>query len=204
MLERWPVEEFYKVYGHRLTPARSTVPAASPLPVPRDLGEDAARLRREALRSKLPSIVREIRASVSELRGVAAQGRTLHGEMVWTRQHQRATAFGGVIHCCIASGRPTNRHDILVASGCLVPPGWIPVWLEHSAEHVIGLAETFMDDRRVYAEIALTAQVHAARATPRISQVRPCVNDGGCPKGICMVVAQGLIFKIISGIALRP
>ena len=37
--------------------------------------------------------VREIRASVSELRGVTAQGRALHGEMVWTRQHQRATAF---------------------------------------------------------------------------------------------------------------
>ncbi len=46
-------------------------------------------------------------------------------------------------------------------------------------------------------------RAHAPQATPRISNVRLCANDGGGPKGTRMVVGHELPFEV-SGIAVRP
>lgn len=193
MTKPWaPDPWLMKVYGTRLTPALSTLPAASPVPAPRpetpaplplgrvreflraesgelvevdparspleparDLGEDAKRLRREALRAKLPDFARELRGCADELRSSLTQGRALQAEMLWRRQVERATAFRGLVHAVVSSGKPTSKHDVLEAAGCRVSSGFVPVWLEHSAEHVIGLAKILTDGERVYAEIAL-------------------------------------------------
>jgi len=129
-----------------------------PLPPPRDLGADAKQLREaflRRLREHGPEVVRELRGAVAELRSCAAQGRALQAEMLWRRQIERATAFGGLVHAVVSSGKPTSKHDVLEAAGCRVSSGFVAVWLEHSAEHVIGLAKILTDGEQVYAEIAL-------------------------------------------------
>ena len=143
-----------KVYGTRLAPAPTTLPAAAPLPPARDLGADAKRLRGEALRVGMQRFVSAVRAGRAH------------------RQYQRALTFDGVIRAVISSGRPTSQHNILTASGCQLPPGPVSVWREHDPAQAIGAtpvctdgtARVCTDGECVYAEIVLADNASGHRA----------------------------------------